>query len=109
VGKDLYNLGFGDWIEESRDIDDPSRTNNGDRDKVLFTVASTAVAFINHFPNVRIIIEGSTNARTRLYQMGIGLNLEAICKDFDIQGFTGQNWEPFRRGRNYKTFLIARK
>ena len=109
IGNDLYNLGFGDWVETSQDLDDSSRTNNGDPDKVLATVASTAIAFTNRFPAARIFIEGSTAARTRLYQISIGFNLEEISEDFDIQGFTSEEWETFRRGRNYKAFLISRK
>jgi hypothetical protein len=109
IGKDLYDLGFGDWIEALQDLDDSSRTNNGDRDKVLATVASTAIAFTNRFPTVRIFIEGSTAARTRLYQIGIGFNLDEISENFDIPGFTGEEWQIFRRGRNYTAFLISRK
>ncbi len=111
IGNDLYNLGFGDWIEALRELDDTSRTNNRDRDKVLAlrTVASTAIAFTNRFPTVRIFVEGSTTARTRLYQIGIGHNLEEISEDFDVQGFTGKEWEEFQRGRNYMAFLISRK
>ena len=85
IGKDLYNLGFGDWIEKLQELDDSSRTNNGDRDKVLATVAATAIALTNRFPAIRIFIEGSTAARTRLYQIGIGSNLEEINEDFHSQ------------------------
>src|ERR1700720_1414211 len=41
----FFNLGFGDWNEELQELDDSSRSNNGDRDKVLATVASTALDF----------------------------------------------------------------
>jgi hypothetical protein len=76
---------------------------------VLATVASTVIAFTNRFPAVRILIEGSTIARTRLYQMAITVHLEEISQDFDIQGFINGHWEIFHRGRNYSAFLIARK
>ena len=109
IQKDLYNLGFGDRIEGTQEVDDSNRTNNGDRDMVLATVASTIVAFTNRFPAVRILIEGSTIARTRLYQMAITDYLEEIKQDFDIQGFINHRWEIFHRGRNYSAFLIARK
>ena len=109
IGDNLFNLGFGDWNEELQDLDDSSRSNNGDRDKVLATVALTALSFTNHFPNARLFVEGSTAARTRLYQIGIGFNLSEISEYFDIQGFTGEDWQPFVRGRNYEAFLISRK
>ena len=109
INEDLYNLGFGDWNEGSRYLDDSTRTNNGDKNKVLVTVASTALDFTARFPNARIFVEGSTLARTRLYQMGIGGNLLEITQDFDVKGYRQELWEPFQQGRNYEAFLIKRK
>lgn len=109
LGHNYFNLAFGDWNEELRKIDDSRRTNNGDRDKVLATVAFTALDFTNQFPNARIAIEGSTPARTRLYQMGIANNLLEINENFDIYGLFDGQMEPFQRGRNYEAFLIKRK
>jgi hypothetical protein len=105
----LFNLGFGDWNEELREVDDSVRSNNGDRDMVLATVASTALNFFDQFPKAKIFAEGSTPARTRLYQMGIAHNILEINKDFDVLGFTDNDWEPFQRGRNYTAFLITSK
>jgi hypothetical protein len=105
----LFNLGFGDWNEELKGLDDSSRSNNGDRDKVLATVAFTAIDFTNKFPGVQIFAEGSTIARTRLYQMGIGDNLVEISAIFKVDGFFEAYWEPFQKGRNYEALLIKRK
>jgi hypothetical protein len=105
----LYNLAFGDWNAELDALDDSIRSNNGDRDKVLATVAFTALNFTNQFPNTLLHIKGSTSSRTRLYQMGIGNNLLEINKNFEIQGFRLQKWEPFILGRNYEAFLVRRK
>jgi hypothetical protein len=109
IGKGFFNLGFGDLHEDLMDLDDASRSNNGDRDKVLATVAFTVVSFTEKFPDARIFIEGSTTARTRLYQMGISANLREIMKDFEIKGFTNGDWEAFRRNKNYEAFLVSRK
>jgi hypothetical protein len=109
IGGDLFNLAFGDWNEELRELDDSTRSNNGDRGKVLATVAFTALDFTNQFPNARIVAEGSTPARTRLYQMGIADNLMEINDNFEIYGLLGGHTEPFERGRNYEAFLIKRK
>lgn len=109
VEGNLFNLGFGDWNEEFQGLDDSRRTNNGDRDKVLATVAYTALLFTNQFPEARIFAEGSTPARTRLYQMGIGDNLMEINEKFEIRGFINDQWEIFLTGRNYEAFLITRK
>jgi hypothetical protein len=109
IGGNLFNLAFGDWNEELRDLDDSRKSNNGDRDKVLATVAFTALDFINKFQDAHIYVEGSTPARTRLYQMGIGDNLLEINNNFEVEGLLGEFWEPFQRGRNYAAFLIKRK
>lgn len=106
---DLFNLGFGDWSDKLQDLDDTSRSNNGDRNKVLATVAFTALHFTNRFPNAKIVVEGSTSARTRLYQMEIAGNLLEINKNFVVEGLFAHDWEPFLRGRNYRAFLIKRK
>jgi hypothetical protein len=78
IGDNFFNLGFGDWDEELQQADDSSRSNNGDRDKALATVAFTALDFTSQFPSARIVAQGSTAARTRLYQMGIADNLLEI-------------------------------
>ena len=78
----VYNLAFGDYDENARSIDDKVVTNNGDSLKVLATVASTVYAFIEKHPDAWVIATGSTEARTRLYRMGITHNLVEISKDF---------------------------
>ncbi|HEY8970362.1 MAG TPA: hypothetical protein VIM64_14760, partial [Puia sp.] len=71
IKEGIFNLAFGDWNPELDKIDDSIRSNNGDRDKILATVAATAIDFTNKFPNAVIYTEGSTPARTRLYQIAI--------------------------------------
>ncbi|HMH20822.1 MAG TPA: hypothetical protein VK563_03555 [Puia sp.] len=105
----LFNLGFGDWNEEFQELDDSNRSNNGDRDKVLATVAFTAFDFTNKYPDAWIVAEGSTPTRTRLYQMGMADNLLEINENFEIDGLLNGLWEPFQRGMNYEAFLIRRK
>jgi hypothetical protein len=109
IEEDLFNLAFGDWNAELKKVDDSSRSNNGDRDKVLATVSATAIDFTNKFPGAIIYAEGSTPARTRLYQMGIANNIKEISEDFEIEGYINEAWEPFQKGRNYGAFLVRRK
>lgn len=109
IDTNLFNLGFGDWNEELQDIDDASRSNNGDRDKVLATVAYCAVIFTDQFPKAKLLMVGSTPARTRLYQMGIAYNLPEVNKTFEILGLINDGWSNFETGRNYQAFLITRK
>jgi hypothetical protein len=73
--KDVYNLAFGDYDETTDSIDDKVVTNNDDSQKVLATVASTLYVFTEKHPNVWIYAAGSTEARTRLYRIGITNNL----------------------------------
>lgn len=105
----LYNLSFGDWDQVLQRLDDSSRSNNGDREKILATVAYTTLDFTDKFRGVQIFIEGSTTARTRLYQMGIAGNLLEINIDFTVEGYRNKKWEYFQSGRNYEAFLIERK
>ena len=109
IEDNLFNLAFGDWDEQLRRINDSSRTNNNDRDMVLATVGFTALDFTNQFPDAEILAEGSTSARTRLYQMEIANNLLEINKFFAIEGFINGEWEYFKHGKNYEAFLIQRK
>ncbi len=108
--ENVYNLGFGDYDEVSKSINDLSVTNNGDSLKVLATVASTIYAFIERHPNAYILATGSTNVRTRFYRMGITNNLAEITEDFVVYGFTDKgNWEEFEVGEDYEAFLITKK
>jgi len=107
--KGYYNLGFGDKDSLTGFISDLTVTNNGDSKKVLATVAATLYAFTNANSNATIIATGSTEARTRLYRMGITNNLEEIKLDFIVLGLTKTDWETFRRNITYDAFLIRRK
>ena len=107
--ENIFNLAFGDWNEREQRINDKVRSNNNDRDKVLATVASTIIDFIKYHPNAVLLAQGSTSARTRLYQMGILEYLDEIGQLFDIIGFTNGTWEPFRKSINYEEFALKAK
>ena len=108
--QNVFNLGFGDYDEDSKSISDLSVTNNGDSLKILATVASTVYAFIEKHPNAYILATGSTNVRTRLYRMGITNNLAEIVEDFEVYGLTNKgNWVTFEIGEDYEAFLIKKK
>jgi hypothetical protein len=105
----FYNLGFGDKDPITGFLSDLTVTNNGDSQKVLATVAATLYAFMDNHYGVTVIATGSTQARTRLYRMGIANNLKIIEKDFVILGLTDVDWEPFRKNITYGAFLVRRK
>ncbi|RPD43186.1 DUF6934 family protein [Chitinophaga barathri] len=110
-GETLYNLSFGDihdaWV---RDEDMYRiRSNNNDRDKVLATVAFTALEFAVRHPDCKIFVRGSTPARTRLYQMGINANWGYISELFLLKGYRRGQFEAFRPGVNYEFFTAQRR
>lgn len=106
----VYNLGFGDYDDITKGINDLSITNNEDSLKVLATVASTIYAFTQKYPSAWILATGSTSVRTRLYRMGITNNLAEISVDFIIFGYNNeQNWEEFIVGEDYEAFLLTKK
>ncbi|MDI9364044.1 MAG: hypothetical protein QM541_03765 [Flavobacterium sp.] len=75
----------------------------------MATVAATLYTFIVNHPVATIIATGSTQAKTRLYRMGITNNLKAIEKDFIILGYTETSWKPLRKNITYGAFLVRRK
>jgi hypothetical protein len=107
--ENVYNLGFGDLNDETGEVNDLIVSNNQDREKILATVAHTALIFSNHYPESFIIFRGSTPVRTRLYQMSIGKYFEELSELFDIVGFTREGIFSFEKNRSYDTFLISRK
>jgi hypothetical protein len=108
--EDTFNLAFGDVNLETDDFDDKAITNNEDRDKVLATVAKTILIFTEKYPKAYIYAEGSSSARTRLYQMGISKNLSDIQKLFFVYGYLENiGWVKFEKNYNYAAFLIRLK
>jgi uncharacterized protein involved in outer membrane biogenesis len=109
IGKNVYNLAFGDLNKKNGKIDDTAVSNNNDTKKILITVGSTSLQFVNHFPDAEILIVGSTIARTRLYQMAINQNIIEIEKIFDLRGLKNGNWQHFKVGINFEAFLVKKK
>lgn len=106
----FYNLTFGDWNEAEKKIDDLIISNNNDKEKILATVALTIVEFSDKHPMMPVYIQGSTSARTRVYQMGINRYFEEIENIFYVFGlFENSGWHPFIKGTNYSAFLILKK
>jgi hypothetical protein len=56
-GKDVYNLGFGDYDLEADTIIDNANTNNGDVYKVFNTVLSTIpIFFVNRKDDILMVL-----------------------------------------------------
>jgi hypothetical protein len=105
----LYNLAFGNKIGRSNKIDDKIISDNGDREKILATVAATVYQFTAKYPEAIIFATGSNLARTRLYRISLSNILDQINNDFEIFGFYEGNWEIFEKNRNYSAFLLTKK
>lgn len=91
LGEGIFNLAFGDWDYGKEKLEDKARSNNLDRDKVLATVAFTVLHFLEYHPGNVILIEGSTQARTRLYQMQIKSALQWISQLVNVKGLLTEN------------------
>ena len=108
-GVTYFNLGFGDLNPITGAVDDLSKSNNNDRDKILATIASIVLEFTAHFPDVMVYAQGSTSSRTRLYQMGIAANWNEIVPIMHVYGYRDNTWQRFEKQVNYEAFLVMRK
>ena len=109
-GRDVYNLGFGDYDASTGKILDLVVSDNRDQIKILATVAATVLDFIAHHSDCAILVTGSTPARTRLYQMNISRHYGEISKMFDLQCLTKEGrLTKFKRGENYEGFFLKIK
>ena len=106
----VYNLAFGD-VNEDDEINDFSISDNGDRNKVLATLAKVIDLYTDKYPERLIYFRGSTKERTRLYRMAVGLNLEELSEKFEIYAEVEDNLEflPFHKNMQIIAFLIKRK
>jgi hypothetical protein len=103
-----YNLEFGD-ITTDGDVDVYKRSNNGDRGRILATIAKAVKRYTEGYPDRWVHFTGSTDERTRLYRIAIGLHLDELSVSFDI--CTKKNGEliPFQKDMNADDFFVRRK
>ncbi|HVW58689.1 MAG TPA: hypothetical protein VHC48_01595, partial [Puia sp.] len=106
--ENVYNLVLGD-VGEDGEIDDLTVSDNGDRNKVLATVEDIATSYTTRYPNRWILFQGSTESRTRLYRMAIGLHLEELSVKFEICTFVGEELVPFCKNMKVNGFVIKGK
>ena len=105
----IYFLAFGNITDDGL-LDDFTRNDNNDRNKILATVAAIVNDFTSRFPDCSIFFSGSTEGRTRLYRMAIALNYQALSKTFKIWGLKDEgDFEIFVLNQHYHGFLIKRQ
>ena len=107
--KDVYNLGFGDKIGDSDDIDDKVVSDNKDSLRILATVAETVYRFTDRYSDAYVYATGSTLARTRLYRISISKFLKEIEEDFWVFGGIDGKIERFNKNIDYAFYLVKRK
>jgi len=101
--KHVYNLAFGD-VNENGELDDSITSDNGDRNRILATVASVVQAYTIKYPERWIAFSGSTKERTRLYRMAMGLNFEELSAKFDIYVYGQNGIVPFSKNMEINVF-----
>ncbi|PZR37646.1 MAG: hypothetical protein DI538_11940 [Azospira oryzae] len=110
--EDIYNLAFGN-LKIDGTVDDETTNDNGDRNKILATVAGAVYEFSSQYPDKFIFFCGTTPQRTRLYRMALTVNIGALKNDFQIYGILRgiDTFERvvFHKVVDYYGFMVKRK
>jgi len=109
LSANIYNLALLDYNLNTQEHSDILITDNGDMPKVLVTVMAVVKNYLNIHADKKIYFEGSTPARTRLYQISIGKVYESLKFDFNIYGLENGSWYNFEPNINFEGFLIEKK
>ena len=114
----VYNLAFGNKINlKGKDftIDDTVISDNGDRDKVIATIAEAVFVFTEINDDKYVYFSGNSVSRNRLYRMVISNNLKELSEKFLIFGIIEKGSEgksqamDFSSAIEFKGFLIKRR
>ncbi len=105
---DFYWLALVDVLEDGS-VSDSSRPRQGDVEKVLATVLQTMLVFFKKYPTASVAFSGSTDTRTRLYNMAIIRELNNARDTFMIQGYVDGLFEDYTPGRQYAGFAVSLK
>jgi hypothetical protein len=108
-GKIFFNLSLGDVTDDNKLVDYLSISDNKDTEKILATIAAAVIEFSSYFPDMWVYAIGSTESRTRLYQMGITRYWNDIDPLMRVYGYRNSKWELFEKGFNYEAFFVAKK
>jgi hypothetical protein len=108
--KGIYNLAFGNISADGR-LDDKNISDNGDRNRILATVAAAMDKYTQRYPRRWVYFRGNSPARTRLYRMAIGAHLQELSERFEIYVETEEDEEfvPFRKDLSVQGFIVRRR
>ncbi|MDC8003558.1 hypothetical protein POV27_05815 [Aureisphaera galaxeae] len=135
-GRTIYNLGFGDYDEETGTFLDDVNSNNGDMWKVFSTVLNTVPVFFRENKKAAIWVQGSDSAedykvlceptcnkkcnetcrnfnrRIKTYRYYVNKHFVDLSKEYVFFGLTGGDFPDFVQyvpGNEYIGILIFRK
>lgn len=110
---DTYNLALATLLSNGT-ADYLTTSNNGDRNKILATVARITLLFFEKYPEKSVYLTGSDERRTLLYHRAISYGYSELIQMFNIYGYNSRNiydddFEPFNKLKSYTGFLIEKK
>lgn len=79
------------------------------RKKYLQLLLLVYTFFLDRYQDAFVFAMGSTNARRRLYRMGITKFYEEVERDFYLSGRIRDSFYHFEKGVEYSGFLVQRK
>ncbi|SKB51207.1 hypothetical protein SAMN05660293_00644 [Dyadobacter psychrophilus] len=77
--------------------------------KILVTVYKAIEIFLSSEPSAIIVFSGSSDSRTRLYQIAISKELVLLNGRFKVYGVSNEGFEFFRANQRYRAFVISSK
>ena len=98
-----------DYNVDTKKEDDLSRTSNGDLPRIIATVTKAILLFLKRHPGKIVRFTGSTESRTRLYQIHINKVYPSLSHNFIILGQKGQSWHEVKVNILFEAFIIAKK
>jgi hypothetical protein len=137
-GKDVYNLGFGDYDLANNSIIDNVNTNNGDAYKVFNTVLASILIFFKNYHNSILMVQGSDggpefirncrltcskkcsygcknyNRRINVYKAYINKNYKQLNADYQFIGGIANDFDeiilqPYEPHQNYESVFLFLK
>lgn len=106
---ELYNLGFGDWVQDTYRINDKVNSNNGDTRKVFNTVLNTIPDFFEKNENTALLVSGSDERRLRIYCGYVSKHLHELELTYRFYGFSNDKLVRFQQGNLYDSVVFFPK
>jgi len=137
-GREVINLGFGDYDIDNDIVSDNVTTNNNDGRKVFNTVLTTIPTFFEHYPDKMIIVQGSDShpgfkaicnqtcpkhcgdncrkfsQRIRIYRNYVELHWDSLNDDYQFfGGLEHENGVAIKenhvKGKDYTSVLLIKR